>query len=335
MEYVANESRYDTMRYNRCGKSGLKLSALSLGMWHNFGDTNAFENSRQMMLGAFDQGITSFDLANNYGPPSGASEEVFGRVITSDLKQHRDEIVVSTKAGYYMWPGPYGEWGSKKSLISSLDQSLKRMKVDYVDIFYHHRPDPETPLEETAEALAMMVHQGKALYLGVSNYSGADTKKMNDLLKEKGLHLLISEPRYSMLNRLFETDQQQVLLDEGIGALAFCPLAEGLLTSKYFNGIPQDSRAASASIFLTSNSITPERIEIAKKLNEIAQQRGQSLAQFALVWALHNPAMTSVIIGASRLSQIDENVGALKNLSISVEEASMVEEILKNNEPFF
>lgn len=334
MGFKANTTRYDHMEYNRCGNSGLKLSALSLGLWHNFGGIDRLENSREMILGAFDLGITHFDLANNYGPPAGSAEETFGKILSDDLKSYRDEIVVSTKAGYYMWPGPYGEWGSRKNLLASLDQSLHRMGLDYVDIFYHHRPDPNTPLEETMGALVTAIKQGKALYIGVSNYSPEDIMKANTILKGMGHKLLISQPKYSMFNRIFEQTQQKLLLSEGIGAVAFCPLAEGMLTNKYFSGIPSDSRAAGPSVFLTNESITAERIEKAKKLDVLAKKRNQSLAQFALAWALNNPAMTSLIIGASRLSQIKENVMVINNQSFTIEELTAINEILKDNTPF-
>lgn len=334
MGFKANTTRYDHMEYNRCGNSGLKLSALSLGLWHNFGGIDRLENSREMILGAFDLGITHFDLANNYGPPAGSAEETFGKILSDDLKSYRDEIVVSTKAGYYMWPGPYGEWGSRKNLLASLDQSLHRMGLDYVDIFYHHRPDPNTPLEETMGALVTAIKQGKALYIGVSNYSPEDIMKANTILKGMGHKLLISQPKYSMFNRIFEQTQQKLLLSEGIGAVAFCPLAEGMLTNKYFSGIPSDSRAAGPSVFLTNESITAERIEKAKKLDVLAKKRNQSLAQFALAWALNNPAMTSLIIGASRLSQIKENVMVINNQSFIIEELTAINEILKDNTPF-
>lgn len=334
MGFKANTTRYDHMEYNRCGNSGLKLSALSLGLWHNFGGIDRLENSREMILGAFDLGITHFDLANNYGPPAGSAEETFGKILSDDLKSYRDEIVVSTKAGYYMWPGPYGEWGSRKNLLASLDQSLHRMGLDYVDIFYHHRPDPNTPLEETMGALVTAIKQGKALYIGVSNYSPEDIMKANTILKGMGHKLLISQPKYSMFNRIFEQTQQKLLLSEGIGAVAFCPLAEGMLTNKYFSGIPSDSRAAGPSVFLTNESITAERIEKAKKLDVLAKKRNQSLAQFALAWALNNPAMTSLIIGASRLSQIKENVMVINNQSFTIEELTAINEILKDSTPF-
>lgn len=325
MHYLANDKRYDTMPYRRCGKSGLKLPAISLGLWHNFGDTALLSNCREMLLGAFDLGITHFDLANNYGPSAGSAEETFGRVISGELKPYRDQLVISTKAGYYMWEGPYGEWGSKKQLISSLDQSLRRMKLDYVDIFYHHRPDPDTPLEETAEALEQILRSGKALYVGISNYNPEQTKAMLEVLGKKGIHCLIHQMNYSMLERSNEA-VLDVLDEAGVGSIAYCPLAQGLLTNKYVNGIPSDSRAAGHSVFLTKDSITEEKVKKAAALNELAQERGQSLAQMALAWALRRT--TSVIIGASRLSQIEENVGAVQKMGFSGEEEQRIESIL-------
>lgn len=325
MNYLANDKRYDTMPYRRCGKSGLKLPAISLGLWHNFGDTALLSNCREMLLGAFDLGITHFDLANNYGPSAGSAEETFGRVISGELKPYRDQLVISTKAGYYMWEGPYGEWGSKKQLISSLDQSLRRMKLDYVDIFYHHRPDPDTPLEETAEALEQILRSGKALYVGISNYNPEQTKAMLEVLGKKEIHCLIHQMNYSMLERSNEA-VLDVLDEAGVGSIAYCPLAQGLLTNKYVNGIPSDSRAAGHSVFLTKDSITEEKVKKAAALNELAQERGQSLAQMALAWALRRT--TSVIIGASRLSQIEENVGAVQKMDFSGEEEQRIESIL-------
>lgn len=327
--YIANEKRYETMKYKRCGKSGILLPRISLGLWQNFGGSNVFENSREMVLGAFDRGITHFDLANNYGPPAGSAEETFGQILAKDLKPYRDELIISSKAGYYMWPGPYGEWGSKKNLVASLDQSLKRMGLEYVDIFYHHRPDPDTPLEETMDALAHIVRQGKALYVGISNYKAEDAKKAIHILKDMGVHCLIHQPRYSMFDRWVEDGLLDVLDEEGVGAIAFSPLAQGLLTNKYFNGIPSDSRAGGPSVFLRPESVTDEKIEKAKKLNEIAKTRGQSLAQLALSWVLRRKKITSVIIGASRLSQIDDNIGALNNLEFTSDELNAIEEILK------
>ncbi len=326
MTYLANPNRYTQMQYRRCGKSGLKLPAISLGLWHNFGDQAPFSNSREMLLGAFDCGITHFDLANNYGPAAGSAEETFGQVISGDLRAHRDELVISTKAGYYMWPGPYGEWGSKKQLISSLDQSLHRMKLDYVDIFYHHRPDPETPLEETAEALEQIVRSGKALYIGISNYNPAQTEQMIKELSSRGIRCLIHQMRYSMFARENEA-VLDVLDGAGIGSIAFSPLAQGLLTDKYLQGIPADSRAAGSSVFLTREGITEDKVQKAALLNELARERGQSLAQLALAWVLLRT--TSVIIGASRLSQIRENVKTLDRMDFTGEELDRISLILK------
>lgn len=328
--YQANESRYDNMVYNRCGKSGILLPFISLGLWHNFGGEVSLEKSREMVLGAFDMGITHFDLANNYGPPAGSAEETFGTILKKDLMPYRDEIIVSSKAGYYMWPGPYGEWGSKKNLIASCDQSLKRMGLDYVDIFYHHRPDPDTPLEETMDALATLVRQGKALYVGISNYKAAEAKRAFEILEGMGIHCLIHQPSYSMFNRWIEEDGLlDVLEEKGVGAICFSPLAQGLLTSRYFDGIPADSRAAGTSKFLNPNGVTPEKVEKAKKLNEIAAARGQSLSQMALAWCLRHKQVTSLIIGASKLSQIEENVGAARNLTFTADELAAIEAILQ------
>ncbi len=328
--YVANDLRYDKMEYRRVGKSGLKLPILSLGLWHNFGYTASFETARDMLLTSFDLGITHFDIANNYGPPPGSAEECFGKVFAKDLKPYRDEIIVSDKAGYYMWPGPYGEWGSKKSIVASCDQSLKRTGLQYFDIFYHHRPDSDTPLEESMDALAHLVRQGKTLYVGISNYSAEDTIKASSILKEMGVHCLIHQPSYSMFNRDCETTGLfDALADEGMGAITFSSLAQGMLTNKYFNGIPSDSRAASKSVFLSADKVTEEKIERAKKLDEIASARGQSLSQLALVWCLRNETVSSVIIGASRPSQIEENVKIVENLSLTEKELSAIEEILK------
>lgn len=326
--YTANEKRYDTMKYNRCGKSGLKLSAFSLGMWHNFGTYDSYENMADMVKTAFDHGITHFDLANNYGPEPGSAEENMGKLLKNELKPYRDELIISTKAGYYMWPGPYGDNGSRKYLIASLDQSLKRMGLEYVDIFYHHRPDKNTPLEETAAALDQIVRSGKALYVGVSNYSPEDTQKMSAIMKSLGTPLTIHQPRYNMFERAIENGLQSVLELEGIGSIAFCPLAQGLLTNKYINGIPSGSRAASASKFLTSDRITDEVIGKVKKLNAIAQNRSQSLAQMALVWNLRGGRLTSVLIGASKAKQIAENAESLKNQHFTVDELAEIDKIL-------
>jgi L-glyceraldehyde 3-phosphate reductase len=330
MTYTANEHRYDTMEYNRVGRSGLKLPAISLGLWHNFGGINSFENGREMIRTAFDLGITHFDLANNYGPPPGSAEEMFGQVLQKDLAPYRDELIVSTKAGYNMWPGPYGEWGSRKYLISSLDQSLKRMGLDYVDIFYSHRFDPDTPLEETMMALDHIVRSGKALYVGISSYDPAQTAEAAKILKSLGTPLLIHQPAYSMLNRWIEDGLQDVLDEHGVGSIAFCPLAQGLLTNKYLNGIPEQSRAKSASVFLNEQNITPELLRKVHALNQIAVARGQSLAQLALAWVLRNGKVTSALIGASRASQIEENFKTLDNLDFSAEELERIEMILNS-----
>lgn len=326
--YIANKDRYSDMVYNRCGNSGLFLPAVSLGLWHNFGGTAPYERSREMVLGAFDMGITHFDLANNYGPPIGSAEETFGKILKSELGSYRDEIIISTKAGFRMWDGPYGEWGSKKYLIASLDQSLKRMGLDYVDIFYSHRPDTDTPLEETCDALAQAVKSGKALYVGVSNYSPEQTARAYDLLKERGVTLLIHQPSYSMLNRWVEDGLLNTIEEKGMGAIAYSPLAQGLLTNRYFNGIPADSRAGGESIFLNDGNITPELLDKTYKLNEIAQNRCQTLAQMALAWVLKSSAMTSVIIGASRLSQIKENATFIEKLDFTQDELDAIDKLL-------
>jgi L-glyceraldehyde 3-phosphate reductase len=320
--------RYDEMKYNRCGRSGLKLPAISLGLWHNFGSVDSFSNARVMLHRAFDLGITQFDLANNYGPSPGSAEENFGKIVRKDFSSHRDELIISTKAGYLMWPGPYGDWGSRKYLIASLDQSLSRMGLKYVDIFYHHRPDPETPLEETMHALDQIVRSGKALYVGVSNYSPELTAKASKILRSFGTPCLIHQPKYSMFNRWIEKDLLRVLKKEGIGCIAFSPLAQGLLTDKYLDGIPSDSRAAKPHGFLKVEEVSEEKISKVRRLNEIARQRRQSMAQMALAWVLHHPEMTSVLIGASRISQIEDAVGALKNTKFSSEELKMIDDIL-------
>lgn len=327
MEYIAKAERYETMKYNRCGKSGLLLPALSLGLWHNFGNTSDFTGCREMLLESFDRGITHFDLANNYGPEAGSAEETFGRVMTEELKPYRDEMIISTKAGYYMWPGPYGEWGSKKNLVASLDQSLKRMKLDYVDIFYHHRPDPYTPLEETMDALAGIVKSGKALYVGISNYNAEQTEDAVRMLDTMGIHCLIHQMQMSMIHRENEA-VLDVLNRHGVGAIAFSPLAQGILTGKYINGIPADSRAAGASVFLNANHVTGSAEVITKRLMEISDGRGQSLAQMALAWVLQKKGMTSVIIGASRTEQIVENLKTMENMAFTEEELRRIDEIL-------
>jgi len=329
MVYLANENRYEGMKYNRCGRSGLKLPAISLGLWHNFGGTDKFENGRAIVRRAFDLGITHFDLANNYGPPPGSAEENFGRLLATDLKPYRDELVISTKAGYYMWPGPYGDWGSRKYLVSSLDQSLKRLGLDYVDIFYHHRPDPETPLEETMAALDHIVRSGKALYVGISNYNAEDTAKAIRILKDLGTPQLIHQPRYSMFDRWVENGLLDVLEENGVGSIAFSPLEQGLLTNKYLKGIPEDSRAAGASVFLSKDSITPDKLDKVRRLNDLAAERGQSLAQMALAWVLRGGRVTTVLIGASRVEQIDDNVATVNRLDFTEEELQRIEEILR------
>lgn len=331
MAYTAAQARYETMTYRRCGASGLRLPAISLGLWHNFGGVDAYENGRAMARQAFDLGITHFDLANNYGPPPGSAEEMFGKLLKTDFAPYRDELIVSTKAGYYMWPGPYGDWGSKKYLVSSLDQSLKRMGLDYVDIFYHHRPDPETPLEETMAALDLIVRQGKALYVGLSNYPAERTAEAIRLLKELGTPLLIHQPSYSMFNRWIEDGLQDVLAEHGVGSIAFTPLAQGLLTNKYVGGdIPGDSRAAkTTSPFLSAKDVTEEKLAKIRRLNDLASERGQSLAQLALAWVLREGKVTSALIGASRPGQIEENVAALRNPTLSNEELRRIEDILK------
>lgn len=329
MSYLPGDKRYTCMKYNKCGNSGIKLPAISLGLWHNFGGTDIYENSRALIQRAFDLGITHFDIANNYGPPPGSAEETFGKILKQDLKSYRDELIISTKAGYTMWPGPYGDWGSKKYLVSSLDQSLKRTGLDYVDIFYHHRPDPNTPLEETMAALDLIVRQGKALYIGLSNYKAEQTKAAAAILKRLGTPCLIHQPSYSMFNRWIEDGLQEVLLEEGIGSIVFKPLEQGLLSTKYINGIPEDSRAAGQSPFLKEKDITKEKLNKVIKLNEIAKERGQSLPQLALAWVLRGGRVTSALIGASKVSQLEDNVAALNNLEFSEEELIRIDEILK------
>jgi L-glyceraldehyde 3-phosphate reductase len=330
MEYSANNQRYASMEYRRCGKSGLKLSALSLGLWHNFGYVDPLENCRAILLQAFDSGITHFDLANNYGQPSGSAEENFGRILKRDLHPYRDELIISTKAGYYMWPGPYGEWGSKKYLVSSLDQSLKRMGLDYVDIFYHHRPDPDTPLEETMGALDLLVRQGKALYVGISNYQAEEAKKAIGILKKLGTPCLIHQPKYSMFVRWAEKDLLNLLGDEGVGCIPFSPLAQGLLTNKYLTHVPADSRAARhlENGAIDEDAITPESINKAQQLAKLADERGQSLAQMALAWILKDKRITSVLVGASKPEQITDSIKCLSNYNFSEEELKKIEKIL-------
>ncbi len=326
--YQSIEQRYDSMPYNRCGKWGLKLPAVSLGLWHNFGGVDVFENGRAMLRRAFDMGITHFDLANNYGPPPGSAEENFGKYMQQDFRPYRDELIISTKAGYLMWPGPYGEWGTRKYLLSSLDQSLKRMGLEYVDIFYSHRPDPDTPLEETMMALDQAVRSGKALYAGISNYPADMTRKASQILKQLGTPCLIHQPKYSMFERWIEEELIDVLEEEGIGCIPFSPLAQGLLTDRYLNGIPEGSRASKAWGFLKPHQVEPA-LEKVKKLNEIAISRGQSLAQMALAWVLKDKRITSVLIGASSVKQLEDNVAMLQNLSFTDKELNSIEEILK------
>lgn len=328
--YQASEKRYDKMLYRRVGNSGLKLPAVSLGFWHNFGDVDALENQRAIMHAAFDNGITHFDLANNYGPPAGSAETNFGRILKEDFKAYRDEMIISSKAGYYMWPGPYGEWGSKKSIIASCDQSLKRMALDYVDIFYHHRPDSQTPIEETAHALDLLVRQGKALYIGVSNYSPEETTAIAKLFKEWHTPFIIHQPRYNMFDREIETSLVEVLEQENLGAIPFSPLAQGLLTDRYLNGIPEDSRAGrSDSPFLSEDKVEAT-IAIVRQLNHVAQKRNQTLAEMALAWILQQPTVASVLIGASRVSQLESNLKALDNLDFSPAELTAIDLILEN-----
>ena len=329
--YIAKEDRYNNMIYNRCGKSGLKLPALSLGMWHNFGSVNDVENMKKILFTAFDNGITHFDLANNYGPVYGSAEANMGRILKSDLMPYRNEMIISSKAGYDMWKGPYGDGGSRKYLVASLDESLKRLGLEYVDIFYHHRPDPETPLEETMAALDHIVRQGKALYVGISNYNKEQTEKAYKILKEQKTPFIIHQPSYSMLNRWIEEDGlKDFLADEGIGCIAFSPLAQGILTGKYLNGIPADSRIGTGkSPYLHKDDITEEKLEKVRALNEIAKERGQSLTQLALSWILRDGKVTSVLIGASRPEQITENIKALDNITFLPEELQRIEEILQ------
>ncbi len=327
MVYIASEQRYDTMPYRRTGRTGLMLPPISLGLWHNFGGVDVLENMRAILRRSFDLGITHFDLANNYGPPPGSAEENFGQILAQDFRPYRDELIISSKAGYRMWPGPYGEWGSRKYVLASLDASLKRMGLEYVDIFYSHRPDPMTPLEETMSALDQAVRQGKAIYAAISSYSAEQTKEASTILKSLGTPCLIHQPVYSMFNRWVEPKLLDVLATEGIGCIVFSPLAQGLLTDKYLSGIPEGSRASKPSGFLKPQNITDERLEQVRKLNDLAKARGQSLAQMALAWVLRHPGMTSALIGASRVEQIEENVAALNNLSFSAEELSAIDAI--------
>jgi L-glyceraldehyde 3-phosphate reductase len=331
MKYIANPGRYTGMEYRRCGNSGLKLPAVSLGLWHNFGDVDVLENCRNILKRAFDSGVTHFDLANNYGPPPGSAEENFGRILHEDFKGYRDEMIISSKAGYLMWEGPYGEWGSKKNLVASLNQSLKRMRLEYVDIFYHHRPDPDTPLEETMGALDLIVRQGKALYVGISNYRPADAEKAFKILRDLGTPCLIHQPKYSMFERWVEGGLLDLLEKEGVGCIPFSPLAQGMLTDKYLNGIPEDSRVAKGVGFLKESHLTQTRIDQIRNLNQIAVQRGQKLAHMALSWILKDKRITSVLIGASKPDQLTDSLKCLENTSFSQEELDRINEILSQN----
>ena len=330
MPYVAAADRYESMLYNRCGRSGLKLPAVSLGLWHNFGSVDAYETGRAIVRRAFDRGVTHFDLANNYGPPPGSAEENFGRMLRDDFRPYRDELIVSTKAGYLMWLGPYGDWGSRKYLLSSLDHSLQRMGLEYVDIFYSHRPDPDTPLEETMGALDTAVRQGKAIYAGLSNYSAEQTGQACDILDRLGTPCLIHQPKYSMFERWVEGGLLDVLGQRGIGCIAFSPLAQGLLTDRYLEGIPEGSRAAKPHGFLKREQVTVERIAKVRKLNELAQRRRQTLAQMALAWVLRDDRVTTVLVGASSVTQLDQNLACLDNRSFSEDELTAIEAILQD-----
>lgn len=330
MSYIPSTSRYQHMEYRRCGNSGIKLPAVSLGLWHNFGHVDQLENSANILKLAFDSGITHFDLANNYGPPPGSAEENFGKLLKRDFRGYRDEMIISSKAGYTMWEGPYGDWGSKKYLVSSLDQSLKRMELDYVDIFYHHRPDPHTPLEETMAALDLIVRQGKALYAGISNYQPEEAARAIRILKELGTPCLIHQPKYSMYERWVENGLLDLLDQEGVGCIPFSPLAQGLLTDKYLKGIPADSRAAKSHGFLQADQVTPERIAQINRLNALAESRGQKLAQMALSWILRDRRITSVLVGASRPEQLADSLKCLDNTSFSTEELEQIEQILNS-----
>lgn len=328
MAYLPLETRYDQMRYNRCGRSGLKLPAISLGLWHNFGSVDVLENCRAILRRAFDLGITHFDLANNYGPPYGSAEETFGQIFHKDLAHYRDELVISSKAGWDMWPGPYGDFGSRKYLIASLDQSLKRMGLEYVDIFYHHRPDPETSLEETMGALDYIVRSGRALYAGISMYPPDLTRQAAKIMKSLGTPCLIHQPNYSLFDRWIENGLLDVLQDEGIGCIVFSPLEQGMLSDRYLKGIPNDSRAGKPDTYLSREDITEDKLSKVRRLNEIAQKRGQSMAQMALAWVLRQPAVTSALVGASRVAQIEDSVAALNKLDFSEEELGEIEKIL-------
>jgi len=328
MEYLPSQTRYEKINYVRCGRSGLKLPQISLGLWHNFGGVDTIQNSRKMLHRAFDLGITHFDLANNYGPPPGSAETTFGQILKKDFSTYRDELIISTKAGWDMWAGPYGNFGSRKYLIASLDQSLKRMGLEYVDIFYHHRPDTETPIEETMSALDQIVRSGKALYVGISQYSAEQTNRAAEILKELGTPCLIHQPRYSMMDRWIENGLTKVLSEKGIGCIVFSPLEQGLLTDKYLNGIPSDSRAGKKGTFLRRESITADKVMKIKKLNELAVNRGQSLAQMSIAWVLNNPVVTTALIGSSKVEQIDDAVNALNNLTFTNEELKTIDEII-------
>lgn len=328
MPYAAVESRYQNMPYRRTGRSGLMLPPISLGLWHNFGGVDRLDNARAMLLRAFDLGITHFDLANNYGPPPGSAETSLGKVLAGDLGPYRDQLVISTKAGYGMWPGPYGDFGSRKYLVSSLEQSLRRLGLDHVDIFYHHRPDPETPLEESMGALDHVVRSGKALYVGISNYPAPLAKRAAELLRQLGTPCLIHQPAYNMFNRWIEPELLGLLAEQGMGCIAFSPLAQGLLTNKYLQGIPADSRAGKPSGFLRPEHLTEDKLKRVRALGVLAEARGQSLAQLALAWVLRHPGMTSALIGASRVSQIEDAVGALQRLDFSPEELAQIERVL-------
>ena len=328
MTYYPLQTRYDNMRYNRCGRSGLKLPAISLGLWHNFGGVDTLENCRAMLWRAFDLGITHFDLANNYGPPYGSAEETFGQIYRKDLAPHRDELVISSKAGWDMWPGPYGDFGSRKYLIASLGQSLKRMGLEYVDIFYHHRPDPDTPLEETMGALDSIVRSGKALYAGISMYPAELTRQAAKILRSLGTPCLIHQPNYSLFDRWVEDELLSVLSDEGIGCIVFSPLDQGVLTNRYLKGIPSDSRAGKPGTYLSREDISEDKLARVRKLNDVAQNRGQSMAQMALAWVLRKPVVTSALIGASRVSQVEDSVAALNKLEFSPDELNRIDHIL-------
>src|SRR6201995_1323601 len=332
MTYLPSSNRYKDMIYRRCGRSGIKLPAVSLGLWHNFGHVDVLENSRKILHLAFDSGITHFDLANNYGPPPGSAEENFGRILKQDFQGYRDELIISSKAGYKMWDGPYGDWGSKKYLVASMDQSLKRMGLEYVDIFYHHRPDPETPLEETMRTLDLFVRQGKGLYVGISSYNPKETKAAVHMLRDMGTPCLIHQPKYSMFDRWVEDGLLDVLKKEGVGCICFSPLAQGLLSSKYLNGIPEGSRALShrGNGAIDETAITPEKIAKVVKLNELAKKRNQNLAQLALAWVLRHEAVTSVLIGVSKPSQVTDSIGCLENLEFSRTELDEIDKILSS-----